>query len=106
MSQKTMQLIGNHTMATKEGLSPGKEFWESSKTLKTLLEENYFKEEGEEFRWPDIIKAMMSDGECMAWDDFVVVFLYSARSSVPKWCFSLESMGSSEESQLPQISVM
>ena len=62
MSQKTMQLIGNHTMAAKEGLSPGKEFWESSKTLKTLLEENYFKEEGEEFRWPDVIKAMMSDG--------------------------------------------
>ncbi|XP_076457037.1 DNA mismatch repair protein Msh6-like [Babylonia areolata] len=65
MSQKTLQLINGYTGSIKEALSPGKEFWESSRTLKTLLEENYFKEEGEEFRWPDAIKAMMSDSDSL-----------------------------------------
>ena len=63
-----MQLVSGHTTAVKEALSPGKEFWESSKTLKTLLEENYFKEDGEDFQWPDVLKAMVSDGGCMSRD--------------------------------------
>jgi DNA mismatch repair protein MSH6 len=47
----------------QEALSPGKEFWESSKTLKTLLEEKYFREEGQEFQWPETLKKMMSDSK-------------------------------------------
>lgn len=65
MSQKTMQLIDGYASVLKEALSPGKEFWESSKTLKTLHEESYFKEEGEELQWPEAVKAMMSDSECV-----------------------------------------
>ena len=60
-SAKTMQLINGYSSALKEALSPGKEFWDSSKTLKTLLEESYFKE-GDDFEWPAALKAMMSDG--------------------------------------------
>ncbi|KAK7479072.1 hypothetical protein BaRGS_00029664 [Batillaria attramentaria] len=65
MSQKTLQLINGHTSALREALSPGKEFWESSKTLKTLLEESYFKEEGEDFRWPETLKKMMSNSDAL-----------------------------------------
>ncbi|XP_070208763.1 DNA mismatch repair protein Msh6-like isoform X2 [Littorina saxatilis] len=65
MSQKTMQLIDGYASVLKEALSPGKEFWESSKTLKTLHEESYFKEEGEELQWPEAVKAMMSDSDSL-----------------------------------------
>lgn len=63
MSQKTMTIINSHTSALKDALSSGKEFWDSSKTLKTLVEENYFVEEGEEFQWPETLKKMISDSE-------------------------------------------
>ncbi|KAL8582855.1 hypothetical protein ACOMHN_042688 [Nucella lapillus] len=65
MSQKSMQLISGYTAAIKEALTPGKEFWESSKTLKTLLEEDYFKEDGEEFQWPEAVKRMVSDSDSL-----------------------------------------
>ena len=66
VSPRTMQLIGGYTWAVKEALSPGKEFWESPKTLRTLLEEDYFREDGGDVQWPPAIRAMMADSECWA----------------------------------------
>lgn len=48
----------------KEGLSPGKEFWDSEKTIKVLAESDYFStEESSEVKWPDTVKHMLSDSE-------------------------------------------
>ena len=61
----------------KDNLTPGSEFWDSTKTLKHLLESSYFvteeKDEDEDveegegeggvFRWPEVLKSMLSDGE-------------------------------------------
>lgn len=63
MSRKTIQLINGQSAALKEALSSGKEFWDSSKTLKTLLEENYFREDQADIKWPETLKKMMSESE-------------------------------------------
>lgn len=64
MSAKTMQLINtNLSSALKESLASGTEFWDSSKTLKTLAEEDYFKMDGELFEWPGDLKGMMSESK-------------------------------------------
>ncbi|XP_067666471.1 DNA mismatch repair protein Msh6-like [Haliotis asinina] len=66
MSAKTVQLIKtNMSSALKESLASGTEFWDSSKTLKTLAEEDYFKEEGKDFEWPGGLKEMMSDSDSL-----------------------------------------
>ncbi|GFR92090.1 DNA mismatch repair protein Msh6 [Elysia marginata] len=65
-SPNTMQLINaNLLSALKEGLTPGSEFWESSKTLKTLAEEAYFKSEDGEITWPEAIKLMLSESDTL-----------------------------------------
>ena len=50
-------------MASKEALKPNSEFWDSTKTLKTLSESSYFCEEGSPSAadWPDVLKTMVSD---------------------------------------------
>ena len=59
-----MQLINaNLTSVLKEGLTPGSEFWESGKTLKTLAEEAYFKSDDGDVTWPETIKSMLSESE-------------------------------------------
>ncbi|XP_046358330.1 DNA mismatch repair protein Msh6-like [Haliotis rufescens] len=66
MSAKTMQLINtNLSSALKESLASGTEFWDSSKTLKTLAEEDYFKMDGELFEWPGDLKGMMSESDSL-----------------------------------------
>lgn len=62
VSEKTSSLINNNLSSViKEYLRPDTEFWDSSKTLKVLAEEEYFKCE-EEVVWPECLKKMMSDG--------------------------------------------
>ncbi|KAL3892164.1 hypothetical protein ACJMK2_004398 [Sinanodonta woodiana] len=63
MSQKTSLMLSNNlTSCIKEPLVPGKEFWDSGKTLKVLAEEDYFKdEESKDFKWPDALKKMISE---------------------------------------------
>ncbi|RUS83473.1 hypothetical protein EGW08_008789 [Elysia chlorotica] len=65
-SPNTMQLINaNLTSALKEGLTSGSEFWESGKTLKTLVEEEYFKSEDGEVSWPEALKSMLSENDTL-----------------------------------------
>lgn len=62
VSEKTSSLINNNLSSViKEYLRPDTEFWDSSKTLKVLAEEEYFKCE-DEVVWPECLKKMMSDG--------------------------------------------
>ena len=50
----------------REILNPRTEFWESSKTLKVLAQESYFRQEGsEEIQWPQTIKGMLSDSKAV-----------------------------------------
>ncbi|KAI8764552.1 DNA mismatch repair protein Msh6 [Biomphalaria glabrata] len=66
ISAQTLQLFNaNLTSALKEPLSPGKEFWESSKTLKTLAEEDYFQVDGRDVILPDVIKNMVSENDAL-----------------------------------------
>uniref|UniRef100_A0A2C9JWS6 DNA mismatch repair proteins mutS family domain-containing protein n=1 Tax=Biomphalaria glabrata TaxID=6526 RepID=A0A2C9JWS6_BIOGL len=66
ISAQTLQLFNaNLTSALKEPLSPGKEFWESSKTLKTLAEEDYFQVDSGDVILPDVIKNMVSENDAL-----------------------------------------
>lgn len=48
----------------KEALTPKTEFWESSKTLRILSEESYFKsDDSSDVEWPETVKSMMSDSK-------------------------------------------
>lgn len=55
--------------AMQEGLSAGSQFWDAQKTLKTLAEEDYFKEEVAtgtgESALPSALKAMTSDSDSL-----------------------------------------
>ena len=63
MSQKTHLVLKNNLVSTlKESLKSGTEFWDSSKTLKVLAEEDYFKD-NEEFEWPAALKNMIADSK-------------------------------------------
>ncbi|XP_061180194.1 DNA mismatch repair protein Msh6-like isoform X2 [Saccostrea echinata] len=63
VSEKTLSLINNNLSSViKEFLRPDTEFWDSSKALKVLAEEEYFKTE-ETVVWPECLKKMMSDGD-------------------------------------------
>lgn len=62
VSEKTSSLINNNLSSViKEYLRPDTEFWDSSKTLKVLAEEEYFKCD-DEVVWPECLQKMMSDG--------------------------------------------
>lgn len=62
VSEKTSSLINNNLSSIiKEYLRPDTEFWDSSKTLKVLAEEEYFKCD-DEVVWPECLQKMMSDG--------------------------------------------
>ena len=62
VSERTTSLINNNLSSViKEYLRPDTEFWDSSKALKVLAEEEYFKVE-DEVVWPDCLKKMMSEG--------------------------------------------
>ncbi|KAH3713473.1 hypothetical protein DPMN_073266 [Dreissena polymorpha] len=65
MSGRTQQVINSSLPSVlKEALSPKSEFWESSKTLKVLSEETYFRDGTEgELQWPAVVKAMLSNSE-------------------------------------------
>ena len=59
-------LDNNLSSAIKEPLVPGREFWDSSKTLKHLTEADYFlDDENEEagVKLPDVLKKMVSDSK-------------------------------------------
>ncbi|XP_069105499.1 DNA mismatch repair protein Msh6-like [Argopecten irradians] len=75
MTPKTQLVLKNNlTSVSKEGLSYGSEFWESSKTLKRLAEEDYFKV-NDEFAWPATIKKMISETDTLgltAADDYTL----------------------------------
>ncbi|WAR00452.1 MSH6-like protein [Mya arenaria] len=74
LTARTQQMISATLPSVmKEGLNPRTEFWDSSKTLKVLSEETYFKPEGEDFQWPPAIKDMLSDSDalgCSAADEY------------------------------------
>ena len=54
----------NLTSIIKESLSPRTEFWDSSKTLKVLAEESYFRDnDDDDVQWPEVLKKMMSDSK-------------------------------------------
>ena len=70
LGPKVTSVIQHHcSRVIKDNLTPGSEFWDSTKTLKHLLESNYFvgeendEVEGGMFRWPGVLKSMLSDGE-------------------------------------------
>lgn len=72
LGPKVTSVIQHHCLGViKDNLTPGSEFWDSTKTLKHLLESSYFvveekdEEEGEGgvFRWPEVLKSMLADGE-------------------------------------------
>ncbi|XP_045216870.2 DNA mismatch repair protein Msh6-like isoform X2 [Mercenaria mercenaria] len=67
LSPRTLQVINNNlTSVMKEALTPKTEFWESSKTLRVLSEETYFKqEESSDVEWPEVLKAMMADSDAL-----------------------------------------
>ena len=53
----------NLRSVVRDQLRSGSEFWDNSKTLKVLAEEEYFRDkESDDVSWPDCLKKMMSDG--------------------------------------------
>lgn len=66
LSEKTKAIFNsNLSVAIKEGLRVGTEFWDSAKTLKFLAESDYFTEDSMKeagCHWPDALKEMISDG--------------------------------------------
>lgn len=65
VSEKTSSLINNNLSSViKEYLRPDTEFWDGSKTLKVLAEEEYFKCD-DEVVWPECLQKMMSDGDTL-----------------------------------------
>ena len=84
MSQKTQQMISNNlTSIIKESLAHRTEFWDSSKTLKVLTEENYFRDkESEEVEWPEVLKKMMSDSKyefCICYIPVSLMSVYDSK---------------------------
>ena len=64
-SLKTLQVINTHLLsAIRDGLAPGTEFWDSSKTLRNLAEEKYFQDEEGKLEWPGDLEYMISDSQC------------------------------------------
>ncbi|CAB4032656.1 DNA mismatch repair Msh6-like, partial [Paramuricea clavata] len=58
ITKKTQSVLHHEMLSTmKEQLSPGAEFWDASKTIKFLQENEYFHEGGEQ-KWPETLKGM------------------------------------------------
>nr|XP_023676866.1 DNA mismatch repair protein Msh6 [Paramormyrops kingsleyae] len=71
LSAETRKLMKSSlASAMQEGLTPGAQFWDASKTLKLLSEENYFKEtetQGEDVNvLPAVLKAMTSESDSLS----------------------------------------
>ncbi|XP_015756770.1 PREDICTED: DNA mismatch repair protein Msh6-like [Acropora digitifera] len=70
---KTQHVLSHELMSSmKEYLIPGSQFWEASKTLKVLAEEEYFKEdktstENSVKSWPEILRKL-TDGGSQFWE--------------------------------------
>ena len=66
VSERTQTVIKNSLLSViRENLVPGKEFWDSKKTLKSLSESEYFVDEKDKekgVQWPEVIKAMVDEG--------------------------------------------
>jgi len=72
LSSKTQSILQHELLATlKEPLIPGTEFWESGKTLKELVENNWFddsstKSDDKSIKsWPPVIRKMLSDADTL-----------------------------------------
>ncbi|KAM4867573.1 DNA mismatch repair protein Msh6 isoform 3-T3 [Thomomys bottae] len=67
LSAETKILLkGSLSSSLQEGLVPGSQFWDATKTLRTLLEEGYFTEkisEGSGVALPQVLKGMTSDSD-------------------------------------------
>ncbi|KAM5293104.1 DNA mismatch repair protein Msh6 isoform 3-T3 [Ctenodactylus gundi] len=65
-AETKMVLKGTLAASLQEALLPGSQFWDASKTLRTLLEEGYFTEKlGEDSgeRLPQVLKGMTSESD-------------------------------------------
>lgn len=64
ISEKTQNILNNTLVsALKEALKSGSQFWDSSKTLKFLSENQYFEDETDKsIRLPGVLKDMIADG--------------------------------------------
>uniref|UniRef100_A0A7M4FA30 DNA mismatch repair protein n=1 Tax=Crocodylus porosus TaxID=8502 RepID=A0A7M4FA30_CROPO len=69
LSSDTYKILrGSLSSCMQEGLIPGSQFWSASKTLKTLLEEGYFKDKensDDECTLPPVIKSMTSESDSL-----------------------------------------
>ncbi|XP_048208929.1 DNA mismatch repair protein Msh6 isoform X2 [Perognathus longimembris pacificus] len=67
LSTETKTILkGSLSSSLQEGLVPGSQFWDATKTLKTLLEEGYFTEklsEGNGVALPQVLKGMTSESD-------------------------------------------
>lgn len=60
LSKKTLQFLHSTlNNVPKEGLNSGSQFWDSSKVLKFLSEEGYFKAENDSIQWPEAVQQML-----------------------------------------------
>ncbi|XP_027995770.1 DNA mismatch repair protein Msh6 isoform X3 [Eptesicus fuscus] len=65
-TETKMILKGSLSSSLQEGLIPGSQFWDAAKTLRTLLEEGYFKEKLNEDSGvvlPHVLKGMTSESD-------------------------------------------
>ncbi|XP_001382177.3 DNA mismatch repair protein Msh6 [Monodelphis domestica] len=64
LSVETRKVLkGSLSSSIQEGLTPGSQFWDAAKTLKTLLEEGYFKEKLNVAELPPVLKSMTSESD-------------------------------------------
>ncbi|XP_004403448.1 PREDICTED: DNA mismatch repair protein Msh6 isoform X2 [Odobenus rosmarus divergens] len=67
-TETKMILKGSLSSSLQEGLIPGSQFWDAAKTLRTLLEEGYFKEKLNEdsgVMLPQVLKGMTSESDSL-----------------------------------------
>ncbi|XP_059515883.1 DNA mismatch repair protein Msh6 isoform X2 [Myotis daubentonii] len=67
-TETKMILKGSLSSSLQEGLIPGSQFWDAAKTLRTLLEEEYFKEKLNEDSGvvlPHVLKGMTSESDSL-----------------------------------------
>ncbi|NWY04889.1 MSH6 protein, partial [Nothoprocta ornata] len=69
LSLDTQKILkGSLVSCIQEGLTPGSQFWNASKTLKVLLEEEYFKEKQNSDNGcslPSVVKSMTSESDSL-----------------------------------------
>uniref|UniRef100_A0ABI7X640 DNA mismatch repair protein n=1 Tax=Felis catus TaxID=9685 RepID=A0ABI7X640_FELCA len=66
-TETKMILKGSLSSSLQEGLIPGSQFWDAAKTLRTLLEEAYFKEKLNDsgVMLPQVLKGMTSESDSL-----------------------------------------